>query len=309
MANPTFIIGGERRSGSTTLYELTNNHPEIDMFHYSDMDFFIESNLFSRSAIKNNEIKQWNGQSKIENYKANFINENKITGQKDADLLWWKPSHKRLAEFLPSTKFVFVLRNPVDRALSQYWNEFRKGRETRSFEEALRYEENHEMSEWEKLHLQYKKRGCYAESLKHFLTYIDSKKCHVIVLEKLKDNKDAELKKLGDFLGVNPIDFKINTDNKVNREEALIINPAIRSKYLVKLIILYDKVVNKIIVKYTSDSKKRTKLRSKFMQVGKKSAREVTKINANLIKGLKEFYKPYNIELEKLIKQNLSEWD
>ncbi len=47
MNNPHFIIGGERRSGSTTLYELLKRHSEIDMYHLSDMDYFIKSKLFS----------------------------------------------------------------------------------------------------------------------------------------------------------------------------------------------------------------------------------------------------------------------
>ena len=42
MSSPHFIIAGERRSGSSTLYEILKQHPEVEMYHKSDFDFFIE---------------------------------------------------------------------------------------------------------------------------------------------------------------------------------------------------------------------------------------------------------------------------
>jgi hypothetical protein len=106
------------------------------------------------------------------------------------------------AKYLPETKFIFVLRNPVKRAESQYWNEVRKGREKRTFQEAVQAEEQKTLTPWEKLHLQYVQRGCYAESLEHFFEYIPKDRVLVVILEHLFSDWENEMTKICSFLNI-----------------------------------------------------------------------------------------------------------
>ncbi|MEL6813065.1 MAG: hypothetical protein AAFP76_17220, partial [Bacteroidota bacterium] len=96
MNNPHFIIAGERRSGSTTLYDILRQHSEVGMLDISDFDYFIEPELFSKvpaeSAVK---PKDWATSHSRQEYLYLFHDLNGVTGQKDADLLWWKPAHAR----------------------------------------------------------------------------------------------------------------------------------------------------------------------------------------------------------------------
>jgi len=309
MILPNFIIAGERRSGSTTLYEVLKQHSEIDMYHISDMDFFIEKDLFSLQPIENDKINQWDNYAKIKNYKKLFPQTDKKTAQKDADLLWWKPAHKRLAQHLADTKFIFVLRNPVKRAESQYWNEVRKGREKRSFKLALKQSNQINASNWQNLHLEYKQRGCYIDSLNHFFEHIPQQRCHVVILEKLFKNWNEEMTKIADFLNIDKEEAKSLSPIHSNKENVLIINPKFENRILGKLIKFYDRFCNAIIRRLVKDKHLKNKLQAYFLRLGKVSKRKTNPVNQETLKELKEFYKPYNRLLEKKLNLSIEEWD
>lgn len=309
MSKPYFIIAGERRSGSTTLYEVLKQHSEIDMYPKSDMDFFIEKDLFGLHPIENDQVKKWEKYAKIEDYKLLFPKTDKKTAQKDADLLWWKPSHKRLAECLPETKFIFVLRNPVKRAESQYWNEVRKGREKRSFKLAIAESKDKNKNDWQKLHLEYKERGCYVNSLNHFFAHIPQKRCHVVILEKLFKNWDEEMVKIASFLEIEKEEAKSLNPIHSNKENVLIINPKYQDKSLGKIISIYDRICNGIIRRLVKDKHLKNKLQAFFLRLGKVSKREANPVNEEVIDKLRAFYKPHNKLLEEMLNLRIKEWD
>ncbi len=309
MKLPNFIIAGERRSGSTTLYEVLKQHSEIDMYPKSDMDFFIEKDLFGLHPIENDQVEKWEKYAKIEDYRSLFPKTDKKTAQKDADLLWWKPSHKRLAEYLPETKFIFVLRNPVKRAESQYWNEVRKGREKRSFSHAIAESNDKNNNDWQKLHLEYKERGCYVNSLNHFFEHIPQKRCHVVILEKLFKNWDEEMVKIANFLEIEKEESKSLNPIHSNKENVLIINPKYQGKSLGKIISIYDRICNGIIRRLVKDKHLKNKLQAFFLRLGKVSKREANPVNEEVIDKLKAFYKPHNKLLEEMLNLRIKEWD
>ncbi len=308
MSNPHFIIAGERRSGSTTLYEILKQHPEVGMFHKSDFDFFIESELFSKTPVKEENIKNWSETHPISKYQNLFNDLVGKIGQKDADLLWWKPSHKRLELHLPETKFIFILRDPIKRAESQYFNELSKGRETLSFKKALLREEKDDLSDWQKLHLQYKARGCYAESLKHFYKFIPKHRVKVIILEELILCWENVMTDLCNFL---EIDSKIGlTLDKIhsNKEESLV-RKRITNRRIIKWFFdLWDRLSEAVIVRITKDKDKRFKLRKRYRGFYHTSKRANEQMDQDLLERLTDYYKPYNRDLEHLLGYKINYW-
>lgn len=302
-----FIIGGERRSGSTTLYHVIKQHPGVGMYPYADMDFFIGKPLFSKKDNKGAHDKDWEHQYNIQDYFNKFLGLSGVIGQKDADLLWWKNSHERLAKYLPETKFIFVLRNPVKRAESQYWNEVGKGRERRTFQEAIRLEEQGSLSPWEQLHLQYVKRGCYAESLQHFFNYIPKDRVLVVILENLFSDWENEMKQICSFLNIDFARLPPMQKTHTNKEDVPILNPKI--KFFWPAVRIYDRIVNFIIRRITSDKILKNKLQDRFLRIGKISARTLNPIPNETLQKLKVFYRPYNQQLENLTGLNCSKWD
>src|SRR5258706_8298254 len=74
-----------------------------------------------------------------------------VTGEASAYYLFHPHVPKRVAQTLPHVKLVVLLRNPIDRAYSQYNFEVELGRETLSFEDALTHEEERTAKEREKI--------------------------------------------------------------------------------------------------------------------------------------------------------------
>ena len=58
MSKPHFIIMGERRSGSTTLYHMLSQHPEVSMLQPVDFDYFIEPELIDSISFDNSPVKE-----------------------------------------------------------------------------------------------------------------------------------------------------------------------------------------------------------------------------------------------------------
>ena len=45
---PTFIIGGVRRGGSTSLYHAIRQHPDIFLYPHSELNYFVEKEVNGR---------------------------------------------------------------------------------------------------------------------------------------------------------------------------------------------------------------------------------------------------------------------
>ncbi len=308
MNNPNFIIAGERRSGSTTMYEILKQHSEVGMYHQSDFDFFIEPELFARSPPPTSATKDWDTTHPISIYQGLFSGLTGKVGQKDADLLWWKPSHQRLARHLPETKFIFILRNPVKRAESQYFNELGKGRETLSFVGALEREEKVILSDWQKLHLQYKERGCYSKSLKHFYTFVPEHRVKVIILEELFENWSSVMSDLCKFLEIDVAEGIRIKPVHSNKEELLVRKEFSKIKPMSWIFDFWDRVSEALIVRISKNKDKRVKWRRVLRGCYYRSKRTQRRMDDDTFAKLKRYYEPYNRELENLLGKKMNHW-
>lgn len=202
MPLPSLVIAGERRCGTTSLANGLSTHPEIFMHSKRDSGYFVDEHV-----RKGGPQIDWETTHSISNYEGFFSDAtgaNKVVvGEKSADYLFFTPAHERLARFLPEAKFLLILRNPVARAWSHYWNEVGKGRETFSFPDALKAEKRRQAKGgFEAYHLSYVARGKYDESLSNFFKFIPPKQCHVVILESLMAQTLSSLKEITAFLGI-----------------------------------------------------------------------------------------------------------
>jgi hypothetical protein len=312
MPLPTFIIGGERRCGTTSLYRWIQQHPEVYLYPKEDMDYFVESEIAGTREWRNGEVdgEQWERTHSAEDYARLFEGGIgfRAIGQKDADLLFWRPTHSRLARYLPDGRFIFILRNPVQRAWSHYWNEVAKGRESLSFDEALAAEKERSRSNaYARNHLSYLARGFYEESLESFFGHIEPARVLIITLEQSRSLPGETLAEIYRFLGVDPKLGLEQVGTRHNENWAVVPRPWTRSRFAQPLDGAYMRLSEGLITRLVTTGPTRRRVR-KYAQVAFRRPATGIPMPERLRLRLAETYAPHIHNLERLLQKKFPEW-
>lgn len=210
MPLPTFVIVGERKSGTTALCRWMV-HPDVYVLPREDMNYFIEDEILVTTRWRDGGAspEQWERTHGPARYAALFDagRGRAAVGEKSADLFFWKPAHERMARYLPEARFIVLLRHPVRRAWSHYLDELGKGegRERLPFGEALAAEEERaRRSAYAHLHLSYRARGFYDESARSLLSHVPASRVLFLTLEQMSRAPRETLRTVYEFIGVDP---------------------------------------------------------------------------------------------------------
>lgn len=183
MPLPDFIIVGAHKCGSSTLYRYLWRHGKIDTPE-SEVHFFDE-----------------NWHKGIEWYRNQFPSRGNrdLLGEKTPAYSYLPAMPERINDVVPEAKLVWIFRDPIERAYSNYWHSVRAGLDPLGFDEALRREEQRlEESLW----YGYARRGRYAEQVERFLEYYDRSSMYFALFEELIEEPKSVLVDLLTFLGV-----------------------------------------------------------------------------------------------------------
>ena len=201
--SPNFLIIGAARSGTTTLYNCLKKHPLI----YLPKNKRPEPHFF----LKNKEFKK-GYEYYIGKY---FFNSslNQIKGEASTSYLFQKYVPSRIYKYIPNCKFIIMLRNPVERAISNYLFTYNNGIETLDFDKAIRNENKRiknpkNIFEKEVQPFAYLKRGLYYNQISNYLKYFKRKQFHFIIFDNFILNPNRELKAVLEFLNLNQIRFQ-----------------------------------------------------------------------------------------------------
>jgi len=204
-ALPDFIIIGAGQSGTTSLYDYLSQHPnilpasrkEINFFDY----YFDKGPLWYRSFFPFS----W----EVNRLKRKF-NENFITGEATPHYLFNPFAPSRIFKTIPKVKLILILRNPVDRAYSHYKKDIRLGRQTLSFDELIKHQENITKVTNDKNTLRsdfyndynslYFARGLYVNQLKDWLRIFSKNQFLVLRTEDLNNDISNTCNNVFEFL-------------------------------------------------------------------------------------------------------------
>jgi hypothetical protein len=112
---------------------------------------------------------------------------------------------ERIARLFPGAKIIFLLRNPVERAVSHYWYSVKNGLEKGSIEEAF-LNENERSVGYDRAQVSmppfiYLKRGRYIDSISTYENYFPIESMRVVLYEQLVGS-ESSLRDLYAYLGV-----------------------------------------------------------------------------------------------------------
>jgi len=196
MKEPTFAIAGAQRCGTTWLYHLLDEHPEIYMAKpvHPEPKFFL--NETSSESKRQSYLNQWFNRA---------VHEIAV-GEKSTSYMEFPGVPRRMKQLFPKLKVVFLLRHPVERAISNYRLSRQHGLETESLEFALRNEPdrlaNTTFPHTSVHPFAYQRRGHYARDIVRFLKFFGSHEIQVVQLENLLADPLQTLSNLFAFLDV-----------------------------------------------------------------------------------------------------------
>lgn len=211
---PDFLIIGAQKCGTTSLYKYLCNHPNViaaQGFTGSSK----EVRYFSRYYSKGTDWYRRHFPTYVYKYFKKIIHNIEIqTGESTPSYIHFPQVAKRVYETIPEAKFILLLRNPVNRALSHYNHVLRLEKETLTFEDALKEEENRLKGEKEKLlndpdyvsleygYHSYLTRGIYVDEIVEWLKYFSREQILIIQSEKLFEQSSNTFKNILEFLGL-----------------------------------------------------------------------------------------------------------
>lgn len=136
-----------------------------------------------------------------------------LTGEATPNYTFFPFCAERIKKEVPNAKFIVIMRNPVDRAFSQYQMKVRKHQEPLSFEDNLEQEKNRLFREknvsvdeyynsknFNKF--AYVTQGLYAEQLEKWLKIFPKEKILMISTEELEKDQTGTINKIFKFLNL-----------------------------------------------------------------------------------------------------------
>jgi hypothetical protein len=214
MILPTFIIAGAPRSGTTYLYALCDSHPHICMAKpvSPEPKFFLVDEEYAHG---------------LDYYAQRYFaaaGDYTARGEKSSNYLESAAAADRIHHLLPHVRLVFILRNPIERAFSNYLWSRQNGLESLSFSEALAQETEREQAytgrwRYARPH-SYRSRGCYADLLRPYLERFPRSQITVMLFEEILAAPEASAAALFRFLGVEACAVPFDFSRRINAAEA-----------------------------------------------------------------------------------------
>jgi hypothetical protein len=201
---PGFLVIGAQKSGTTSLFQYLARHPGIALATPKEVHYF-----------------DFNHHRGVGWYRSHFPLARSLAAERRAAIGEVTPGYlfdpdvpARVYAHDPGLKLIALLRDPVDRALSHYHHERGRGREWRTFEQAVEDERRldalvrrrPEDASLARVGVRrfpaYLARGLYAEQLERWLELFPREQLLVVLSDELARDPRAALARIAAFLDV-----------------------------------------------------------------------------------------------------------
>lgn len=193
MAIPDFILFGVPKAASTTLHATLAQHPAIRFARVKEPNYF---------TYKHEKGWEW--------YRSLFDEPapGQLLGEASINYLRDDQAPARVAAVAPNAKLIAVLRDPVERARSEYWFRIHDGRINPwiPFAQAIRQEPSRA---W------LVDSGMYADHLDRWERHFDRSQILLLLHEDIVADAGAVARRACEFLGIDP-SFPFDTTRRDN---------------------------------------------------------------------------------------------
>lgn len=206
MTMPNFLIIGTAKAGTTSLYHYLKQHPEIYMSPKKEPRFFaFEGRKPAFKGPGDQTHINTTTVTSLDDYKALFSSakHERAIGEASVIYLYYcETASSCIKRYIPDTKLIVILRNPVDRAFSAFTHLVRDGYERLTdFDQAIEEEGRRIASNWTPM-WHYTRRGFYYHQLRRYFQLFDRERIGVWLYEDFKSDPLAVLQEIFGFLEV-----------------------------------------------------------------------------------------------------------
>lgn len=190
---PNFLVCGAQKAATTSLYAYLRQHPQIYLPETKELNYF-NLNWDKSLAWYEDLFASWSGQPAV--------------GEVSPLYIWEEQVPERIAQTLDSPRLIFLLRNPIDRAYSNYWFNVSRAAQNPAvgFSQAIRNKEGE---------YRYLSKGLYGQQLTRYAALFPRERLLVLYTEDLKSNPHTTLKRVFEFLDVVP-NVEVSVANRHN---------------------------------------------------------------------------------------------
>lgn len=182
---PNLVVIGAQKAGTTSLHRYLDRHPQVSMSTPKELNFFTSP--------------AWNWWRGVEWYESQFPVQTPIRGESSPSYTTYPRETgipARMQSVIPDARLIYVVRDPVERLVSQYLHDRANGYEQRSLAELA--------SDPELADSPYVLQGRYHLQLTQFLEHYPQDQVLVLVQEELMRHREEALRRVFGFVGVDP---------------------------------------------------------------------------------------------------------
>lgn len=197
---PNLFIPGFAKAGTTALASALKSHPDVYVPFAKEPQFF-SSDLLWREGVREYVERHFKGAERFP-----------VRVDATPHYLFYAKAAQRIAETIPEKdqRFIVMMRDPVARAYSLYWNMRYEGHEHLAFEDALEAEEERArrsgvlVAERGTLRFQYVASGLYAQQLDKWIVELPRARFLYLLMEDLESDPSSVIREVCEFIGLGP---------------------------------------------------------------------------------------------------------
>ncbi|MBO0320980.1 sulfotransferase [Muricauda sp. CAU 1633] len=222
----SFFCIGAQKAGTSTLHDILVQNPDIYLPDVKETHFFRDDEKYNLG--------------RAHYFKKYFsARESDFLGEIDPEYSYFTECAQRIKETLgDSIKFLFILRNPVDRAYSHYLMTKRRGYEELGFIEALEKENSRLCNHWGRIHHSYISRGIYSTQINRYTKLFGKNNLKIILFEDLIKDMEGTVNSISKFIGLPPYEYDFDLKSNIASEPKSILlrNFIFKPNYIKKLL-------------------------------------------------------------------------
>lgn len=236
---PEYFVVGTAKAGTTSLFRYFSTHPSVYVPPNKETYFFGE---YFYADAKINSLPE---------YKSLFktVPKESICVEISTTYLYSRNAAKEIYKYNPDARIIMILRNPMDRAFSNYMYRRKTGNEEcTQFEEGIKME-NERIVSGKPYGFHYTNMGFYYKQVQRYLDIFKKENVLILIFEEIKENSNLFYQRISDFMEIQYLS-SFNVSKRYNKSGEF------RSERFMKLL-NSDNIVKKYFKKMIPQEKRK----------------------------------------------------